>query len=241
MESIGPEGGYLDLRVSPDERQLAATIGGRRGTQIWLTDLARGATTPFTLDGFSQSPIWSPDGARIVYRSLRTSMAEFYLKSAAGGGSEQPVFLADAQIAVRAANPVATDWSPDGRYLLYCTLTSAFGYDLWLLPVTGDRTPVAYLSAPSDQLHGAFSPNGRFVAYSSNESGRFEVYVQTFPLSDRRWQISVSGGYEPRWRRDGRDRRVRRSFVPTRLPFPGRRPGAPGSCPSLSAPCSASP
>jgi Tol biopolymer transport system component len=207
LESVGPERGCFDPRLPPDEKRLAASCADpRRGLNIWFTDLARGVTTPFTLNGINEGPVWSPDGTRIVYRSLRAYKGEFYLKSAAGGGSEEPVFLEDAQLAVHTVNPIATDWSPDGRYLIYSTLTSAFGNDLWLLPVTGNnRTPSAYLSAPSDQLHAAFSPDGRFVAYSSNESGRFEVYVQTFPLSDRRWQISVSGGYEPRWRRNARE------------------------------------
>ena len=96
------------------------------------------------------------------------------------------------------------DWSPDGRHLLFSTTTSS-DYDLWLLPLAGDPKPVSFLSAPGDQMHGNFSPDGRLVAYSSNESGRFEVQVQTFPVTDRQWPISTTGGYEPRWRADGRE------------------------------------
>ena len=79
------------------------------------------------------------------------------------------------------------------------------GDDLWLVPLGGDKKPFKFLAPPSDQIHGNFSPDGRFVAYTSNESGRFQVYVQTFPLSDRKWQVSTDGGYEPRWRGDGRE------------------------------------
>ena len=76
---------------------------------------------------------------------------------------------------------------------------------LWLLPLTGDRKPFKFFDSSSDEMQGNFSPDGRFVAYSSNESGRFEVYVQTFPRSDRKWPVSTNGGYEPRWRGDGRE------------------------------------
>ena len=139
LDSVGREGVYLDLRLSPDEKRLAATVvDPRTGLyDVWVTDLARGAPTRFALSGLNQNPIWSPDGTRIVYRSLRASNAEFCLKSAAGGGSEETIFSDSVQLAVRAINPVATDWSPDGRYLIYSTLTPALGYDLWLLPVTG--------------------------------------------------------------------------------------------------------
>ena len=88
---------------------------------------------------------------------------------------------------------------------MFSVPSPASGNDLWILPLKGDKKPVKFLATPAEELHGNFSPNGRYVAYTSNESGRFEVYVQTFPLSDRKWQVSTSGGYEPRWRADGRE------------------------------------
>jgi hypothetical protein len=122
-----------------------------------------------------------------------------------GGGKEEPVL---SQTAARASGVesvmVLWDWSPDGRYLLFSATTSS-DYDLWLLPLAGDPKPVSFLSAARDQVHGNLSPDGRLVAYSSNESGRFEVHVQTFPLTDRQWTVSTTGGYEPRWRADGRE------------------------------------
>jgi hypothetical protein len=95
------------------------------------------------------------------------------------------------------------DWSPDGRHLLYSVVGPGSG--LWLLPLAGERKPIKFLSAPGEQLHGNFSPDGRLVAYSSNESGQFEVKVQTAPLSDRQWVVSTAGGQMPRWRADGRE------------------------------------
>jgi len=98
---------------------------------------------------------------------------------------------------------IPCDWSPDGRQLLYSVIGPNSG--LWLMQLAGDRKPVKFLSAPGNQLHGSFSPNGKLVAYSSNESGRFEVHVQTVPLSDQKWVVSTVGGDMPRWRADGRE------------------------------------
>jgi hypothetical protein len=133
-------------------------------------------------------------------------MDEFYAKSAGGGGKEEPVLLESTARAsgVLAGNVRLWDWSPDGQHLLFSAPTSS-DYELWLLPLAKDAKPVNFLSAPGDQIHGNISPNGRLVAYSSNDSGRFEVQVQTFPLSDRLWPVSTTGGYEPRWRADGRE------------------------------------
>jgi dipeptidyl aminopeptidase/acylaminoacyl peptidase len=97
---------------------------------------------------------------------------------------------------------ILSDWSPDGHYLLY-SAPGSLDYDLWLAPLTGESNPLPYLTAPADQRHANFSPKGNLVAYSSNESGRFDVKVQTFPLSDQAWTVSSAGGYEPRWRGDG--------------------------------------
>src|SRR4029077_16875822 len=133
---------------------------------------------------------------RIIFRTNRTGgLSEFYAKSAGGGGKEEPVLSHTAVRAsgVLSANMMLWDWSPDGRHLLFSAAASS-DYDLWLLPLTGDPKLVSFLSAPGDQWHGNFSPDGRLVAYSSSESGRFEVQVQTFPLTDRQWTVSTTGG-----------------------------------------------
>jgi eukaryotic-like serine/threonine-protein kinase len=106
---------------------------------------------------------------------------------------------------IQSINLVPTDWSPDGQDIVFSTPQVATGSDLWLLPLSGDRKPVKFIATLAEEMHGNFSPDGHFVAYTSNESGRYEVYVQTFPLSDRKWQVSTNGGYEPRWRTDGRE------------------------------------
>jgi Tol biopolymer transport system component len=209
-DSAGSLGDYTDFRLSPDQTRLAASlVEPKTGfPDIWITDLTRRSSAPFTFGpAINASPVWAPDAARIMFRTTRAGgLVEFYAKSAGGGGKEEPVL---SQTVARASGVLSStmyiwDWSPDGRHLLFSTTTSADS-DLWLLPLAGDPKPKNFLSAPGDQWHGNFSPDGRLVAYSSSESGRFEVHVQTFPLTDRQWTVSTTGGHEPRWRADGRE------------------------------------
>jgi Tol biopolymer transport system component len=173
-----------------------------------ITDLSRHSSAPITFaPNAHASPIWAPDGARIMFRSNSTGgLVEFYTKSADGGGKEMPLLspATTRALGMLASNLTLSDWSPDGRHVLFSATTSS-DFDLWVVLLAGDPKPVSFLTAPGDQLHGNFSPDGRLVAYSSNESGLFEVRVQTFPLSDRQWTVSTAGGYEPRWRADGRE------------------------------------
>ena len=209
-DSAGSLADYTDFRLSPDQTRLAASVADPKTgfPNIWITELTRRSSAPFTFGpAVNASPVWAPDGARIIFRTGGAGgMNEFYAKSAGGGGKEEPVL---SQTAARASgvltgNVMLYDWSPDGRQLLFSTSTSS-DYDLWLLPLAGDSKPVNFLTTPGDQMHGNFSPDGKLVAYSSNESGRVEVKVQTFPLTDRQWSVSTTGGYEPRWRADGRE------------------------------------
>jgi len=210
LSSVGVDGDYTDFRLSPNGQMLAVSLVDPKGwnPDIWLIDLTRGGSSRFTFgSALNAAPVWSPDGARIVFRTNRNGMTEFYEKSAGAGGNETPALTSETQLAagIESPNLVCSDWSPDGRYVIGSVPQQSTGDDLWLMPLSGDKKPLKFLGPPSDQMHGNFSPDGHFVAYDSNESGRFQVYVQTFPLSDRKWQVSTDGGYEPRWRADGRE------------------------------------
>jgi Tol biopolymer transport system component len=202
---VAPEGEYIDFRLSPDENQLTATLANPKVGRfdIWLTDIPRGSTSRFTLgNAMYAAPVWSPDGTQIAFRSNGKGYSELYKRSASGGGREEMLLYEVQRSTMESTNPEPTDWSPDGRQLLFSTLGTSS--QLWVLPLSpAGSKPVRLIQSPADLMHGNFSPDGRLVAYSSNESGKWEAYVQTFPISDRKWQVSTNGGYEPRWRRDG--------------------------------------
>jgi eukaryotic-like serine/threonine-protein kinase len=199
------EGDYIDFRLSPDEQRLAASLVDSKTNivEIWLTDLARSSTTRVSSGGLvTASAFWSPDGTRLMFRSNRNGIIEFFEKSAAGGGNDR-LALPGAQMP--SLNLIPTDWSPDGRNVIFSAPAPGSENDLWLWPVTEGGKPAKLIASPANQMHGNFSPAAGLVAYTSSETGKFEVYVETIPRSDRRWPVSTNGGYEPRWRADGRE------------------------------------
>jgi Tol biopolymer transport system component len=204
-----PEGDYSDFRFSPDGRRLAASLVDPKtaDVDIWITDLERGGSSRFTHGPrVNSSAIWSPDGAQLIFRTNRGGLVDIYQKGAAGGSEEQPVLSWDALKGAGAGTVtlITSDWSRNGD-VVFAVPMIATGWDLWFFRPDGDRKPVKFIDLASDQLHANFSPDGRLLAYSSNDSGRFEVHVQTFPRLDSKWQISTNGGYEPRWRDDGHE------------------------------------
>jgi Tol biopolymer transport system component len=153
----------------------------------------------FTFErAIDSGPIWSPDGSRIVFRTFRGGAYNLYEKPVDGTTDEQPLLVTPLPKAPQ-------DWSRDGRLLLYSNQDPKTGTDLWALPMTGERKPFPVLQTRFDEIQGQFSPDGRWLTYASNESGRYEIYVQTFPGAGGRWQISAAGGLQPRWRRDGQE------------------------------------
>jgi Tol biopolymer transport system component len=198
---------YADFRLSPDETRLAGSIVDPTlgGIDIWMADLVRGGASRFTFGpAINAAPVWSPDGARVAFRTNRKGLVELYQKSAEGAGNDEPLLLEEAERAagVTSSTFFLSDWSSDGRNIIF---SADLPSDLWVLQLGNPNKPVRILRAPADQLHANLSPDGRLLAYSSNESGRFGVYVQTFPQVDWRRLISTTGGYEPRWRGDGRE------------------------------------
>jgi|ERR1700754_1680402 len=190
-----------DLELSPDDDRLAfRRVDNRTGSiSIWLIDLARGTASRFTFGKTSDfSPIWSPEGSRIVFSTLRDGPPNLYQKLSSSAGNDEPF----------AKSPVPNlsfDWSRDGRHIIYGVVDPKTSWDLWTLPVDDTSKPVPFLLTNFDERGAKFSPNGRWVAYESNESGTNEVCVRPFPATPGKWQVSTSGGQQPRWRRDGKE------------------------------------
>jgi Tol biopolymer transport system component len=181
--------------VSPDARTLAFSKSG----DIWLTDLSRQVTSRFTFkmagDAF---PVWSPDGSRIVFYSNRGGARGIYQKPV---NSEMEELIVNTGAGLVES---IDDWSPDGKFIIYTARNENGKANLWALPVSGERKPILIPSA-FNLRQGRVSPDGRWLAYVSDESGKDEVYVQSFPGRESKWQVSISGGTNPRWRRDGRE------------------------------------
>jgi len=204
LNSVGESANYDTVAFSPDERRAAVTLldADGRVADVWLLDVTRGGISRLTFDPSGEgNPIWSPDGNKIVYSSNRLGGAQVNLfeKAASGAGDDQLLLQTDAA-------KYATSWSRDGQSILFESWALRAKAGVWLLPLTGERQPKPLLQAVAfDQAGGQFSSDGRFVAYMSNESGRTEVYVRPFPLSDDKWQISSGGGQFPSWRADGKE------------------------------------
>ena len=207
-KTLGPTaqpGLYRNPTLSPDGTRVAveATDPQSRTEDIWVVELARGVTSRFTFDpGNDIYPVWSPDGSRLMFGSDRESdVFNLYQKRADGVGSEQQVLKSPAEM-------VPNSWSPDGRALVYRTRPggSSGVFNLGILPLVGDRKPHLFEASRAVQVTGQVSPDGRWLAYHSLESGRYEVYVQSFPAPGAgKWQISKDGGANSRWRGDGRE------------------------------------
>ncbi len=193
--------GIQDESLSPNGKFLAYSRFGSMGklSDIWLLDLARNVETRFTFGpSLNRYPVWSPDGTRIAYVSFRNGQFNIYVKQISGAGTAEPLVESDSQ-----KSP--SDWSHDGRYLSFTAndLKGKTGLDIWVLPLFGGRKPFPYLQTQFMEDDGMFSPDGHWMAYISNESGNYEVYLSPFPSGGAKYQVSQGGGTQPRWSRDG--------------------------------------
>ena len=207
LATLGPIDDYADARFSTDNRRVAVSrVDLRSGSaNLWLIDVASGLFSPLTFGSdIGASPVWSPDDREIFFRLNTRGPVAIYRRLSSGAGSEELILQTEGEFGRFASNLFPTDVSPDGRFLLFHTPAPSTSFDIWVLPLTGERKPRPLVIGPAADLDGHFSPDGRFVAYSSNESGRSEVFVQPFATGGR-WQVSVAGGFEPRWRADGRE------------------------------------
>jgi Tol biopolymer transport system component len=200
LEGVSNQYGFA---LSPDGKLVAFLGRAHAGAElsIWLHDLLRGRSFRLTSDpGRELVPVWSPSGEYLAYSSNRTGTFHIYVRRVDGSGESTAL--------TTAGNNVATDWSRDGKYLFYEeTAADAFG-DLWYLERSGDGNrwiAKPWLQTRHGERFGRFSPDGKFAAYLSNESGQEELYVRPFPAGERRWRLSTGGAWKAYWRRDGRE------------------------------------
>ena len=214
--SIGSVADYRGIELSPDEQRLAEhpheAVGGG---DLWLRDLSRETTTRLTFGAHNTSPVWSPDGAHIAFGSNRPAsgqpLADGYagifnlFEKRADGTGDMTVLLDSVAAKLPPGWKQPTSWSPDGQLIVFELLDPKTSYDIWAVPLNGDRKPRPLLQTEFQELEGQISPDGRWLAYASNETRRLEVYVRPLSAAAGKWQISTGGGSYPRWRRDGKE------------------------------------
>ncbi len=201
LGTLGPpdQNYLLTPRISPDGRRAVAFREIQENRDVWIFEAER--LIRFTFDpARDQYPIWSPDGKTILFDSDRNGHRNLYRKGADNTGNEELLLETDSDKGIN-------DFSPDGRYLIYVTPTNPdTGADLWVQPLFGnERKPWAFLRTKFNERQAQFSPDGKWIAYQSNESAAQEIYIRPFPKAGGQWQVSTSGGIQPRWRRDGKE------------------------------------
>ena len=199
LGTVGDADVYYDPTLSPDGQSLAVEKRDpdRQATDLWTIDLARGTFSRLTAAaGFENVPVWSPDGRRVAYSSDQGTAPSIWVKNASGSGAEEVLVKGRA---------FPTDWSRDGRYIIYRQVDPKTKHDVWALPLFGEKKPFPMLQSPANEDAGALSPNGQWLAYDSDESGRYEVYVQRFPDGGDKQRVSNGGGVWPQWRGDGKE------------------------------------
>jgi serine/threonine-protein kinase len=208
--------------VSPDGMRCVVLLNGAT-SQITLIDLVRGTPTRLTFEWDNENPIWTPNGSRVTFKSNRAGGPfNLYWLSADGGGEPERLTTSDHE-------QVPFSWSPDGRTLAFVDTDTATGADIWVLS-TDDKKARSFLKTPANESAPAFSPDGKWIAYQSNQSGKAEIYVQSFAPGGRRWQISSGGGTGPLWQRSGRELIYRKGPSVMAVPVvtsPGFSPGEP--------------
>lgn len=202
VRTAGEAGRYQMFVLSRDGTRIAVAKRDTKGTDIWLMDMNTGASTRFTFTSTNTNPVWSPDGTRVIFASLRGGMQALYEKSTNGAGAEN-VLLPNAPALG------LSDWSRDGRYLVFNSNDT-----IWVLPLMGDRKPIPFLHSSFIQIGARLSPDSRWIAFPSKESGREEIYVESFtPKADAgsaattgKWLVSRDGGVGMiHWRQDGKE------------------------------------
>jgi len=202
LGQVGTRANYGNVELSPSGDRVAVDIQTDNNRDVWMIDLARGVPSRLTFDPAADwTPVWSPDGNKIAFASARNGGTHIYEKPSSGVGS-------DTQLFKSAATEIPVSWSPDGRSVVFSRFkpAGAAGVDTWLLTLTGEPKASPFNDSPFDKAQARISPDGRWIAYTTNDSGTYQIVVQSFPdPNGGRWQITAQGGIEPKWRRDGRE------------------------------------
>jgi Tol biopolymer transport system component len=195
---IGDKGAYSQPRVSPDGTRLVAALGDPT-SDLWIYDLKRGVRSRFTFEGTANTGVWSPDGSRIIYTRLSAEgWNGVFMRPSNGAGAEKLLFRSNLPIGV-------ASWVPGKEMILMMWGgTDPGGFDIYTLPLTGKIEPVPFIHTPFLDINPMVSPDGKWLAYVSNKTGQFEVYVVPFPELGGEWQVSGAGGLDPHWSRDGK-------------------------------------
>ncbi len=188
-----PPQAYRTPRFSPDGQRVAFVIE----EDIWIYGISRETLARFSFEGLNMYPIWAPDGNRVTFTSFNAGSANIFWKAANGSGAEE-------QLTARSHACFPCSWSPDGRQLAFVENHPTGSY-IWMLPIEGEREAYPFLRSPFNEVWPNFSPDGRWLAYASDESGRYEIYVRSFPGPGGMWQVSANGGGNPRWSGDGQE------------------------------------
>jgi len=193
-----PARGYLSVKLSPDDTRIATSITDLSNPDIWIVDLARDTSTRLTFDPSADTlPVWTPDGRSVVFRSTRGSAPNLFRRAADGTGNDEGLTTSP-----NSQSPFA--FTPDGTRLVFAEVRPATGLDLFVTDIEGKSKPEPLLETPFNETNADLSPDGRWLIYQSNESGRNEIYVRPFPNANSgHWLVSTSGGTAPAWGRTG--------------------------------------
>jgi Tol biopolymer transport system component len=197
---VGGPGAYAGVDLSPDGKKVAVHLHDGEGGDSWFFDSAQGRLQRLTFDAAQHNsmPVWAPDGTHVAFGSRRNGKWGVYLKLADGTGKEE--LLTESELL-----KMPMSWTPDGKLLLYSVDDTKTRGDVWAVPVTGDRKLIPILQSQFQELNPQVSPDGKWIAYSSNETSRNEIYIKPFPEGPGKWQVSTDSGEWPRWRRDGKE------------------------------------